>query len=179
MATTERSAKGAATTVEKVRVNVMIPADVLAALDLDAQRCKIDRSAAIVEAVQARLAGSGRSVALSAPVAPVVVDVPNADEIAAAVVAKMSVMPPARPMLGTADASPDRAGDDNLVMQALGTVYLHVLAVEHMLADEWEQAWVTLDKKGTPRAGAGQQLRQDATRKATTEMAMTTRTARR
>jgi len=100
--------------------------------------------------------------------APVVVDVPNVDEIAAAVVARLPVMPVARPL--PSNATLDTVDDDDLVMQALGTVYLHVLAVEHMLADEWEQAWVTLDRKGKPQAGAGQRLRQDATEKAQAEM---------
>ncbi len=112
--------------------------------------------------------------AVPAP-APVVVDVPNADEIAAAVVAKMPAMSVARPMQD--DVTRATVGDDGPVMQALGMVYLHVLAVEHMLADEWEQAWVTLDKKGKPQRGAGQQLRQGATEKAQAEMARPTRTA--
>ncbi len=144
--TTERAAKGgagtgtAAAAVEKIRVNVMIPSDVLAALDLDAQRCKLDRSAAIVEAVQARLAGSGRSVALAAPVAPVVVDVPSPDDIVDVLLARVPVL--AAETAPRVRATTPASTDTDVVMDALTMIYREVATQREMTKDRIAERYV-------------------------------------
>jgi len=143
--TTERAAKGTAGAgtagaVEKIRVNVMIPSDVLAALDLDAQRCKLDRSAAIVEAVQARLAGSGRSVPLSAPVAPVVVDVPSPDDIVDVLLARVPVL--AAETTPRVRATTPASGDTDVVMDALTMIYREVATQREMTKDRIAERYV-------------------------------------
>jgi hypothetical protein len=167
---------------ERARLNSWVSADTVGRLKLwMAGRTDTEGNPLTQQEAVEQLLNAGMNMTPLMPsmpvAAPVLADLPNVDEIAAAVVARLPMMPAARPMPD--DVSPGTVGDEDPVMQALGTVYLHVLAVEHMLADEWEQAWVTLDKKGNPQAGAGHQLRQDATEKAQAEMARMTRTARR
>jgi len=66
---------GKAEAVKKERINVYIPADLVEALDSEAARRKMDRSALLTEYARTGLNGG------VAP-APVVVDVPTAKEIA-------------------------------------------------------------------------------------------------
>lgn len=107
---------------KKERVNVSLSSDVLEALDSEAARRKMDRSALLTEYARTGLNGG------VAPV-PVVVDIPSADDIAAAVAQRLAVAVPT-----TLDvAAPTVLRDDHA--DKLKVIYGAVLAQTELVKD--------------------------------------------